>query len=405
MLRLIHTSDWHLGATLHGASRQAEHELFFQWLMTAIDAEQIDVLVIAGDIFDRSQPANEALAQYYRALVDLSRTRLSQVIIVGGNHDSPSQLDAPRQVLAALEVTVIGGWNADDQDRHVVALRSSGGQAVAVVLAVPYVHEYALGLRTTGLSRAELAAALAERFTALYTGLCDRAEALHPGLPLLATGHLTALGSDTADAPRDIHLVGTIGGLPSAIFDPRLRYVALGHIHRPMPVASSVACYSGSPVPVAQAEAAVRRRVVLVEVAGDKVQQRSLPVPLFRDLRALVGTLPEVQTQLTALTWTEALPPYVTVEVLTEGHVPGTGQRLRERLAAAFPPGQPGPELIHWHETNTAERTADAAPTVRLADLGIEQVFVRLCQQRGEPVTDDLLGALREALDRAGEAP
>lgn len=405
MLKLLHTSDWHLGATLHDASRQAEHELFFQWLLTTIEDEQIDVLVVAGDIFDRSQPSNEALAQYYQLLVALSHTALSQVIIVGGNHDSPTQLDAPRAVLAALDVTVVGGWNGAEPDRHLVPLRDRQGSVAAVALAVPYVHEWALGLRTTGLDRTQIRAELSDRFGALYSDLCDRAHKLHPRLPLVATGHLTATGTERGDAPRDIHLVGSIGGLPATIFDPRLAYVALGHIHRPMPVTGSVARYSGSPIPIGPGETAVGRRVVVVELDDASVRTRSLAVPRFRTLVDVVGPLDAVLTQLAELQWTEPLPPFVMVEVQTEGHVPGVGLRLREGLAEAFEDAAMRPSLIHWHATNISARSEEEAAPPALDSLSIEDVFLRLCNQRGEQVDDDLLGALREAIEAAEVSP
>lgn len=401
MLKLIHTSDWHLGATLHDAPRQEEHARFLTWLTDTIEAEHIDALVVAGDVFDRRQPSNEALAQYYRFLVGLTRTRLARVIVVGGNHDSPSQLDAPREVLAALDVTVVGGWEEGDLDRHLVALPNPDGQVEAVVLAVPYVHEWALGVRTTGLQSAELRTALTERFSDLYTRLCDRAEARYPGATLVATGHLTAVAADKGDVPREMPLLGTIEGLQASIFDPRLAYVALGHIHRPMPVPGTRARYSGSPIAIGPREARVDRRVVEVSVEGGSVQVRSLPVPRFRGLVALSGPLSEVQTSLATLTWDEPLPPYVSVEVLTDRHVPGTGKVLQQSLDRAGSPQTGRPELVHWRETNTG-KGAPVEAAVRLGELSIEEVFQRLCAQRGEPVDEPLLGALREAIEASG---
>lgn len=404
-MKILHTSDWHIGATHHTASRAEEHRRFFAWLCAAIERLSVDVLVVAGDIFDRQQPSNESLSLYYCALLDLSRTRLRQVIIVGGNHDSASQLEAPKEVLAALRINVVGGWNSAAPDTHIVPLRKTeGGDVEAVVIAVPYVHEYTLGLRMTDLDAVALLDELETRIAELYSGLCDRAEAEYPGKLLIGTGHLTALGSDKLDAPRDVHMVGSIGELGSSIFDPRLRYIALGHIHRHMPVKGTRAVYSGTPIPIGPREMSVGRIVVCLTVGDLKVRYEREPVPLSRRLVALQGSVAEVYEQVTALQWDEPLPPYVSVELLVAGHVAGADADLHDFFAETFAAYDEPPQLLKVDLCNTNAVQPAAVSAEEVATMTVSDVFDLLCDQRGIEPSESLRIALSIACDAAGVA-
>ncbi|HQP35447.1 MAG TPA: exonuclease subunit SbcD, partial [Polyangiaceae bacterium] len=233
MTRILHTSDWHLGATLEGASRDEEHERFLAWLETTLANERVEVLVIAGDVFDQSQPSAEAQRMYYRFLHRVGLGGLvRKVVVVGGNHDSASRLDAPAELLAGLDVHVVGGLQADPStwDRCLCPLRNQRGEIDAVVAAVPFVHEYRLGVRTVLREPAEVRASFRQEFSKLYRELTDRALTMSNGAPVIATGHLacTAQGAslEKGDTPFEVHMIGLIGALDPSIFDPRIAYVA-----------------------------------------------------------------------------------------------------------------------------------------------------------------------------------
>ena len=146
MLRIFHTADWHLGHHLHGVSRQLEHQRFLDWLLDELQNKQADALIVAGDIFDSANPSSAAQSQLYDFLVK-ARTRLPNldIVLVGGNHDSASRLDAPSPILNALGVTVVGGLSRDDQgnidwERLLVPLTNAAGEIKAWCGAMPFLR-------------------------------------------------------------------------------------------------------------------------------------------------------------------------------------------------------------------------------------------------------------------------
>jgi exonuclease SbcD len=265
----------------------------------------------------------------------------------------------------------------------VAPLRARGSDdVVAVCLAVPYVHEYRLGVRTSDIDQAATREQFRSAFAGLYRGLADLAEARFPGVPIVATGHLTlGTGATREDYPLEIHRVGTLEGLPTGILDPRIRYAALGHIHRAYPVAGSVARYCGSPIPYSLTEMATERRVLLVDV-GEDVRVEAVVVPRLRDLVQLIGPPDDVVAELQALRWSTELPPLVHVRVETALPEPGLTNRLHE-AAAAHPEGA-RPVLVEVQQRAAeVERPGGRLPTPALASLRPEEVFELLCDARG----------------------
>ncbi len=197
-MRILHTADWHLGATTGPAPRLEEQGLFLEWLFDILSVRRVDALLIAGDVFDSMHPSAEAQKLYYRFLAGVRLSGVRDVVVVGGNHDSPSQLDAPKDLLEAVDVHVIGGVPAagDRLDGMIVPLHERGSDEVAALcLAVPYVHEYRLGIRTSDLDREETRSAFKAAFSDLYRTLADRGLERFGDLPLVAMGHLT-LGNE-----------------------------------------------------------------------------------------------------------------------------------------------------------------------------------------------------------------
>jgi exonuclease SbcD len=397
MTRILHTSDWHLGVSLEAASREPDHALFLDWLAGTLAARQVDVLVIAGDIFDQAVPTSESQRLYYRFLHRVAQTCVRQVVVVGGNHDSAARLEAPADLLGAFSVHVVGGMAAGEAslDRYLVPIRDAAGVVQTVILAIPYVHEYRVGVRAAFSESVDLATLLREGFTSLYTRVADRAHACYGIVPLVATGHMACMGSDRGDAPLDIHLIGTLGALPPSIFDARLQYVALGHIHRGFRVGTSRAWYSGTPVALNWKEAQTPRRVLLIDTQAELDAEpvvESVQVPEFRQIIELRGTPPAVMTQLRNLTWTTPLPPLVQLVVRVPSYQPGIGPEL----AKATPAGVQIVKLIQDREVDDAP--IELVPSVSLSQLQPEEVFRRLCHARSEPMDDALLTAFHSLL-------
>jgi len=385
-MRILHTSDWHLGVSTGPASRHQEQAWFLEWLLDTLEREKIDALVVAGDVFDSMHPSAEARELYYRTLASVGRTGVRNIVVVGGNHDSPSHLDAPRALLEAVDVHVVGGvpTSEDRLDRMLAPLRARGSDAVAAIcLSVPYVHEYRLGIRTTDLDRDKTRTAFKSAFANLYKDLADHAEVRYPGVPIIATGHLT-MGFDAKreDYPQEIHQVGTIEGLPAELLDSRIQYTALGHIHRCYPIADSTAWYSGSPIPYSLTEMAAARQVLVVDLNSEKeVQVVRIEVPRSRDLVQLVGSPEGILADLASLTWSTPLPPLVHVRVLTKMAEPGLLQRLHE--AAASHDQQGRPILVEVQQRDLEVQGDGLASTVPSLDtLKPGEVFGLMCDAR-----------------------
>lgn len=412
MTRILHTSDWHLGATFEGASRDDEHERFLAWLETTLADERVDVLVIAGDVFDQSQPSAEAQRMYYRFLHRVGLQGLvRKVVIVGGNHDSASRLDAPAELLAGLDVHVVGGLQADPAtwDRCLCPLRNDRGEIDAVVVAVPFVHEYRLGVRTVLREPAEVRASFRQEFSKLYRELTDRALTMSNGAPVIATGHLacTAQGAslEKGDTPFEVHMIGLIGALDPSIFDPRIAYVALGHIHRSYRVGDSSAWYSGTPVPMSLAEAGSgTRKVLVVEVGRDQpASVRAIEVPRWRGVVEVAGAPSEVGAKLATMSWSEELPPLVFVTVEVDAHLPGIEAQVRTAFESN---PRKGAKLLRVQEKLRAGEEAAASisePNEILRDLEPEDVFRRLCAEHRVEVDAELLTAFHTLIAEASQ--
>jgi exonuclease SbcD len=413
-LRILHTSDWHLGSSLESASRDDEHRRFLDWLLGTLRDEAIDVLIVAGDVFHYSQPSAEAQRLYYRFLARIGgETKVRQIVVIGGNHDSASRLDAPREVLDALRIHVVGGLATEQTswERCLCPIERSGGGVDAVVLAVPFVHEFRLGIRTTGRTPAEITADFREAFKALYTRLADLAEKRWPGAPLIATGHLTCVGAQAGEYGTEIHQVGTIGGLPGDIFDPRLEYIALGHIHRMFPIEGTRARYSGSPLAMNVLEARSQRFVIRVELdldasrpAGERATTHKIPVPSWREIVELTGPTEEVLTRLRALQSPLELPPFVYVKLEVDEYLTDGAFRVNEAVETHPLATRPRVVEIHQRVAGKDDAKDDGAERTSLKKMRPEEVFIRLHQAQFKTAPGDLLlTAFRTVLSQLDE--
>jgi exonuclease SbcD len=362
---------------------------------------------VAGDVFETMHPSAEALELYYGFL---ARVRdcpaLRKVVVVGGNHDSPSRLDAPEAILGALDVHVVGGWTKDTVQRSVCEVRDDDGAVELVIGAVPFVHEYRLGVRTAGRMPGDIELDLRREFARLYHDVANACVAAAEGAPIIAMGHLTCSAAEQDDYRSAIHQASRVGGFSPEIFDPRFRYVALGHIHKTMEVSPARpdepgVWYSGSPIALNRREAKSPRHVLLLDVRPDGVDVESIEVPPPRPIVALDGSLDDVLAELRALTWEQVLEPYVLVTVRGEERVPNVARRFDEALES-LPEGR-RPRIVNVREQVSGEaraRRKEQEPEPEaLAELDPEDVFVRLYQTvEGDDVPPEMLTAFRSLL-------
>lgn len=358
-MRILHTADWHLGQTLHGVSRAWEHERFFAWLLDVLEAERIDALVVAGDVFDTANPSPAAQAQYYGFLAAArGRCPRLDLVVVGGNHDSPDRLDAPRALLALdpIRVTVHGALprtptGEADLERALVPLHDSRGQIGAWLLAVPFLRRGDLpDLDAAGAGDPELEErTLTTAYARLYRRLVELALARRtPGQALVATGHCYMIGGRTSDLSERKIQVGNQDALPVDVFPTELAYVALGHLHYAQPVhGRENVRYSGSPIPLSMTERTYEHQVLVVDLEDGWIARppKKLLVPRAVELWSVPETHEPLDAVLTAL---RALPrerpagapddarPFVEVKVALDTPSPRLRRDLEEAFDGAF---------------------------------------------------------------------
>lgn len=312
-MRLLHTSDWHIGHSLGRNRRHAEHAAFLDWLGGAIDAEGVDGLVIAGDVFDTAAPSARAQELYYRFLCRVAAGRCRHVVVVAGNHDSPAFLDAPRELLRALRIHVVG-TAAEDPADEVLVLRGAAGKPELIVCAVPHLRDRDVRESVAGESGDEknekLVAGIRDHYAAAFAAAEAKAaefggengEAVR--VPVIATGHLFAAGGAAVadDGVRDLH-VGSLVHVPADVFPAGLAYVALGHLHAPQIVGGDPARrYSGAPIAMGFGEAGREKSVCIVDINNEEdTQVRTLPVPVFQRLEKIEGDWAFIKSRLAGL--------------------------------------------------------------------------------------------------------
>ena len=301
-MRVLHTSDWHLGRLLYGQKRHHEFAAFLTWLHETITEQAIDILLVAGDIFDTNTPGNQAQQLYYQFLARLNETPCRHIVVIGGNHDSPSFLDAPSALLKALDVHVIGEACDDPRD-EVIALKANG-RLEAVICAVPYLRERDLRRVVDEETADDKDRKLIEGIRCHYQQAANHAEALRGDatVPIIGMGHLFITGGQLqeGDGVRDLY-VGSLGQVPLQVL-PTFDYLALGHLHVPQVVAGAEHIrYSGSPVAMGFGEVKQQKVVLVAEFNERRCAIRSIPVPVFQRKTRLRGDLNTLTTQLQAL--------------------------------------------------------------------------------------------------------
>ncbi|WP_379544409.1 exonuclease SbcCD subunit D C-terminal domain-containing protein [Psychrobacter sp. R86515] len=273
-LTILHTSDWHLGRRLYGRLRYEEFESFLHWLQDTISAQKVDILIVAGDIFDTMTPSNKAQALYYEFLGKVSRSCCQHVVIVAGNHDSPTFLDAPSNVLKFLNVHVIG-TACDNLNDEVLVLGDDDNNPHCIIAAVPYLRDRDVRSSSAGESADSKDANVIAGICEHYDNVADIAKAKQADLirmhqryiPIIATGHLFASGGKTTedDGVRELY-VGSLGKISADMFNDGFDYVALGHLHVPQRVGGRESIrYSGSPIAMGFGEAKQQKQVLLVQ--------------------------------------------------------------------------------------------------------------------------------------------
>jgi exonuclease SbcD len=383
-MRLLHTSDWHLGQTLHGYDRLHEHQLFLDWLLQTLLAEDIDTLLIAGDVYDNANPSAASQKQLYRFLRQARDAAPHlNIVIIAGNHDSPGRLEAPGPLLEEHAVTLIGQVGRDasgviDVDGLVRPLLRRNGEVAAWCLAVPFLRPGDVP-RTEDTENPYAAGVAALYRQALECALARRA----PGQAIVALGHCHMTGAaQSADSERRI-VIGGSEALPASLFGPEIAYAALGHLHLAQQVGKAAHVrYSGSPLPMSFSETNYRHQVLCIDLDGEQAAEITpLPVPRAVDMLRIPpqpAPLAEVLEMLAALPEASDAPaPYVEVRIALEQAEPGLRARIESALAGRHA------RLARIDTVLPRRRTAEFdPPPEQLAQLQPDDLFQRLYRQK-----------------------
>ena len=387
-MKLIHTADWHLGNSMHDIDRLEESKQFLDWLKGQIVDFGAECLVVAGDIFDTTNPSVEARRLYFRFLASLLDTCCKNIVLVGGNHDSGALLDAPRDLLDALNIQMVGSLGERPVEELIKELTDANGNVVGISAAVPYVREMELRRFKT-----EDATDFASNtFKGLYHAVYEAADKVRNGrnVPIIATGHLYAAqlegrpdndnGSDAKEhGMRDI--VGNLGTVPVAVFPEVFDYVALGHIHYTTMVAKNPKVrYSGSPFVLGFDEAERDHHILLVDLAKDAAPVvEKIVTPQYYAFKRVSGSIDAVKDQLKQLAKAPSEKP-LKVEVVYD-YMPGVS--VHEALSSML---EKAPfEVVSWKVNRAASLSAedfsdDALESIEVLDD--EEIFRRLMMSK-----------------------
>lgn len=410
-MKLLHTSDWHIGRALYGRKRYDEYAAFLDWLAGLVEAEDIDVLLVSGDVFDNSTPSNRAQELYYRFLCRAAASPGRHVVVIAGNHDSPSFLNAPKELLKFLNIHVVG-YASEQPEDELLVLSGQDGAPIAVVCAVPYLRDRDIRTAEAGESVEDKERKIVDGIRSHYRLVCEAAErkraALGNAVPIVAMGHLFAAGGRTVegDGVRELY-IGSLAQVKRDVFPECVDYVALGHLHIPQRVGGSdFIRYSGSPLPIGFGEAEQEKSVTLVEFfserispglprgrrasqdempslgIGDSPEQtsvdlggephiRNVPVPRFQELKTLRGDRQAVCRGIEELKDRKST---AWLEISYEGDeiAADLQERLKEAVAGT------GIEILRVKNNRVLERALRGeSGEETLDDLDATEVFTR----------------------------
>ena len=398
-MKLLHTSDWHLGRALYGRKRYEEYEAFLNWLAALIENEDIDVLLVAGDVFDNSTPSNYAQELYYRFLCRVAASPRRHIVVTAGNHDSPSFLNAPRELLKFLNIYVVGCASVLPED-EVIVISGSDQEPLLIVCAIPYLRDRDIRTAAAGESledkERKIIDGIRTHYRMVYEAAEEKRSALKKTVPIVAMGHLYTAGGQTVDGDgvRELY-IGSLLKVGTDVFPETIDYLALGHLHIPQTVGGSdFIRYSGSPLPIGFGEAGQEKSLVLAEFSDRSPNVAKIPVPRFQELKTLRGDWQTIARDIDVL---KSGGSNAWLEIIYEGDV--IAGDLRSRLDETVQGG--GLEILRVKNNRVLERDISGMGAGEtLDDLDVTDVFHR-CLESHEIPEDQrpaLLDSYREIM-------
>lgn len=340
-MKILHTADWHIGKVLHKYSLEEEMLLYFDWLIALIKEETIDVLLVSGDIFDLANPGAKDREIYYKLLSRLIPLDI-QIVITGGNHDGIGVINAPKELLTTLNISVIGGAKENLKD-ELIEIKDDQGATALVIAAVPFLRDRDLRSLQKDKQYESRAMAIKDGIAQHYAQLAKLCAENYKGIPSIAMGHLFAKGVSSSDSEREIH-IGNAAAVESTIFPEHFDYIALGHIHRPQIISKNEFIrYSGSPISLSFSEKEDKKGVLVIELKEGKfIAPKFIHIPKQRELKKLSGDHHAVREKLKEYKHKLNLPSLIEIEFLEDEY---SSLRLAEN-ASLVSEYQDDPNLI-----------------------------------------------------------
>jgi exonuclease SbcD len=337
-MKILHTSDWHLGRSLYDKKRHDEFEAFLDWLIGFISQNNIDLLLVAGDIFDTTTPGNRAQELYYRFLGKIPQTGCRHVVITGGNHDSPSFLDAPKTILSSLDIHVVGASTENIED-EIIVLKNKQGITEMIVCAVPFLRDRdvrtADACESPGDKTRKLMQGIASHYKVIAETARKSQDAVKP-VPLIGMGHLFTRDAQTTegDGVRELY-IGSIAHVDGADISRGFDYMALGHLHLAQKIAGSKTVrYSGSPIQMSFSEAGHTKKVIVAEFGEEEPVITEHPVPCFQELVRISGDPDQITSRIEALKETGS-NAWLEIEITTLTDLTNITSRFEELLTGS----------------------------------------------------------------------
>lgn len=315
-MKILHTSDWHLGHRLYEQSQFEEQSAFLNWLKQCIIDLNIDILLLSGDVFDTGVPSTQSQKLYYDFLVGLQSTSCKHIVVTGGNHDAPGTINAPKALLEALSIKVVGRA-AEDIKEEVFTLDVQGERII--IAAVPYLRDQDIRRAVAGETFDQIEDRYKQALTNHYHAVGEYCKTIKTDeTPIIAMGHLFAVGGSVSDSEQNIY-VGNLGHIGGDDFHSIFNYVALGHLHKPQKVGHyDHIRYSGSPNILSFSELGYTKQVIVLESYLDQITSiQPIEIPLFRDIVRFKGSLSECLSQLRTFHPSTQLTPWIEI-VLSE---------------------------------------------------------------------------------------
>ena len=375
-MRILHTSDWHVGKVLKGRDRAEEHKAVLAQIIEIATAEKPDLIVISGDLYDTAAPTPAATRLVTRALSALRRTG-ARVIAIGGNHDNGPALDALRPWADAAGIELRG--SVSDKPDDLIITGTTGTGEKWQLVALPFLSQrYAIrAAEMYELTAAEANQTYADHIARLIGKLSEGFTA--PDTVNLLAAHLTVVGASTGGGEREAHTV--LGyAVPASVFPPNAHYVALGHLHRAQSVIGPCPVrYSGSPLAIDFGEEENVASVAIVDVSADKAARvRDVPVTVARTLRTVRGTLDQLTTVNLPDAWLRVFireTPRVGLREDVQELLPNA---LEVRIDPEMVPDKAGERMAQRAGRSPRELFGDYLDNRGIAEDGVRELFDQL---------------------------